>query len=36
MTIREYKTEDKSQVLNLFNEFGDFFVGIDKLKLTPG
>lgn len=32
MTIREHKTEDKSQVLNLFNEFGDFFVGIDKLK----
>jgi len=32
MQIRNYEPQDKEQILELFNQFGDYFVEVDDLK----
>src|SRR5690349_4914653 len=32
MIIRTFQEQDRPQLIELFNEFGDFFVGIDEHK----
>ena len=32
--IRDYEDTDKEELLQLYKKFGEYFVGVDDLKIT--